>query len=77
MLVWNVTKDDVRVRTIVYDEDVWSPPLVRKVPVDRSISLDVSDDMKDGALPLGDVIQAIDDRANKLYGTSEKPDITQ
>jgi len=75
MMVWNVTKDDIRVRSIVYEEDVWSPPLVREVPVDRSIMLDVSDDMKNGAMPLGDVIQAIYDRANKLYGTDEKPDI--
>ena len=77
MMVWNVTKDDIRVRSIVYEEHVWSPPLVRKVPVDRSIMLDVSDEMKDGAMPMGDVIQAIYDRANKLYGTNESPDITK
>ena len=29
MLVWNVTKDDIRVRDTVYEENVWSPPLVR------------------------------------------------
>jgi len=75
MMVWNVTKDEIRVRDIVYDENVWSPPLVRKVPVDRSIMLDVSDKMKAEAMEMGDVIQSIYDRANKLYGTNEKPAI--
>ncbi len=53
MMVWDVTKDKIRVRDIVYEENVWSPPLVRKVPVDRSIMLDVSDKMKDGAMEHG------------------------
>jgi len=75
MLVWNVTKDDIRVRDIVYEENVWSPPLVRQVPVNRSIMLDVSDEMKAGAMNMGALIQLIYDRANKLYGTNEKPDI--
>ena len=75
MMVWNVTKDKIRVRDIVYDENVWSPALVRKVPVDRDIMLDVSDDMKNQAMDMGDVIKAIYERANKLYGTNEKPDI--
>ena len=75
MLVWNVTKDNIRVREIVYDENVWSPPLVREVPVDRSIMLDVSDEMTEGVMDMGDIIQGIYDRANKMYGTNEKPDI--
>ena len=58
-----------------YEEDVWSPPLVRKVPVDRSIMQGVSDEMRNGAMDIGDVIRSIYDRANKLYGTNEKPDI--
>ena len=75
MMVWNVTADDIRVRDIIYNEDVWSPPLVREVPVDRSIMLDVSDDMSDHAMDMGDIIQGIYDRANGLYGTNEKPSI--
>jgi len=76
MMVWNVTKEKITVRDVIYNEDVWSPPLLRKVAVDRSIMLDVSDQMKDGALPLGDIIKAIYERANKLYDTNEKPDIS-
>ena len=69
MMVWNVTKDEMRVRDIVYDENVWSPPLARKVPVDRSIMLDVSKEMKAGAMDMGNIIKSIYERANKLYGT--------
>ena len=76
MMVWNVTKKKITVRNIVYNKDVWSPPLLRKVAVDRKIMLDVSKEMKDGALSMGDVIKAIYKRANKMYGTNEKPDIT-
>ena len=77
MMVWNVTKDDIRVRSIVYEEDVWSPPLVRQVPVDRSIMQEVSDWTVDHAMDMGAVIEAIYERANKLYGTNEKPDISK
>jgi ribonuclease Z len=77
MMVWNVTKNEIRVRDIVYEENVWSPPLVRKVPVDRSIMLDVSEWTVDHAMDMGDVIEAIYTRANKLYGTNEKPDIAK
>jgi hypothetical protein len=45
------------------------------VLVDRSIMLDVSDWTVDHAMVMGDVINAIYERANKLYGTNEKPDI--
>ena len=75
MMVWNVTKDDIRVRSIVYEENVWSPPLLRSVPVDRSIMQSVSPEIAAAAMDMGDVITAIYDRANKLYGTNEKPDI--
>jgi ribonuclease Z len=75
MMVWNVTKEKITVRDVVFDENVWSPPLVRKVPVDRSIMLTESDWTRQHALDMGDVIQKIYDRANKLYGTNERPDI--
>ena len=29
MMIWNVTKDKITVRDVVYNEDVWSPPLAR------------------------------------------------
>ena len=62
---------------IVYEKDVWSPPLVNKVAVDRSIMLEVSEWSSDHAMDMGDVITTIYDRANKLYGTDEEPDIAE
>lgn len=75
MMVWNVTKDNIFVRNVIFDEDVWSPPLLRKVAVDRSIMVTESPWLKEHALEMGDTIQSIYDRANKMYGTNEKPDI--
>lgn len=76
MMVWNVTKDKITVRDIVFNEDVWSPPPARKPPpVDRSIMQTTSDWINQHNMDLGDIIQKIYDRANKLYGTNEKPDI--
>jgi len=76
MMVWNVTKDKITVRDVVFNEDVWSPPPARKPPpVDRSIMQTTSDWINQHNLDMGDIIHKIYDRANKLYGTNEKPDI--
>ena len=76
MMVWNVTKDKITVRDVVFNENVWSPPPARKPPpVDRSIMQTTSDWINQHNLDMGDLIQKIYDRANKLYGTNEKPDI--
>ena len=76
MMAWNVTKDKITVRDVVYNEDVWSPPGAKKAPpVDRSIMQTTSDWVNQQNLDLGDIIKEIYDRANKIYGTNEKPDI--
>jgi ribonuclease Z len=37
-MVWNITKDEIRNRMIVYNEDAWPPPGANPPPpVDRSI----------------------------------------
>ena len=74
MLVWNVTKDAITVRNVIFEEAVWSPPLIRKVPVDRSIMITESDWLLEHTMDMGDVINKIYDRANKMYGTNEKPE---
>ncbi len=74
MLVWNVTKKNIRVRSIQYEEAVWPPPPAKRAPpVDMKAAKDVSDYIKSGNLDVGDVIQKIYDRANKMYGTKLKP----
>jgi ribonuclease Z len=75
MMVWNITKEKITVREVVANENAWSPPLLRNVAVDRSIMLRESDWTRSHAADMSDVIQAIYDRANEIYGTNEKPDI--
>ena len=73
-MVWNITKDDIRVRTISYNPDVWPPPAPQAPPpVDRSITQYTSDWIVEKNLDVTDIIQTIYDRTNKQYGTDEKP----
>ena len=52
MMVWNVTKEDIRVREIILEEHVWPPP-----PVDPRQVVFVSDLVKSGNLYVNDIIQ--------------------
>ena len=59
---------------IVYNEDAWPPPGANPPPpVDRSITQYVSKWIVEKNLDVNDIVQGIYDRANKLYGTNEKP----
>ncbi len=76
MLVWNVTKDDIRVRQVIFEERVWSPPPAQKPPpVDPSIMVTETDYLKRHAMDLGDLIEQIYERANEMYGTNLKPEL--
>jgi ribonuclease Z len=73
-MVWNITKDEITNRMIAYNENAWPPPGAKPPPpVDRSITKYVSKWITDQNLDVGDLVQGIYDRANKLYGTNEKP----
>jgi len=73
-MVWNVTKDDIRVRMSAVDEEVWpSPPLKKKMPPDTSSAVAFSDFTKSGALAFPEVTQPIFDEINEMYGTDIKP----
>jgi ribonuclease Z len=76
MMVWNVTKDDIKVREIVFQESVWSPPLVNYVEVDRSIMETESEWNLSGVLDVKDVIDRTYKLANEKYGTNIKPDVS-
>jgi len=74
MLVWNVTKDDIRVREVSFTEAIWPPPAAQKPqPIDQSVMQTESDWTLSGAADVSDVIQTIYDRANEAYGTDLKP----
>ncbi len=72
-MVWNVTKDDIRVRMAVIDEDIWPQPAVgKKLPPDRSQRIGFSDFVLSGREPFPKVVQKIYDGINAEYGTDYK-----
>ena len=72
-MVWNITKDDIRVRMAVVDEDVWPPPATEKPQVpDPSSEIPYSDFIADGKYDMKDVIQPTYDEINEEYGLDEK-----
>ena len=74
-MVWNVTKDDIRVRMAVVNEEVWPPPATEKpMPPDPSNRIPYSKQILGGKLDVIDVIQPIYDEINEQYGTNEKPE---
>ena len=77
MLVWNVTKDDIKVREVVYNENVWTAPIVARGEIDTSIRESESDFIKSGIANFSDIIAEVYNRTNKKYGTSVKPEVTQ
>ena len=73
-MVWNVTKDDIRVRMAAKDEEVWpSPALKVKIAPDLSTSIAFSEFTKSGVEPFSDVVGPIYDEINELYGTDYEP----
>ena len=74
-MVWNITKDDIRVRMMIFDEDVWPPPATEKPQApDPSLRIPYSDMIGGGKLDVQDVIQPTYDEINKKYGLDEKQD---
>ena len=73
-MVFNVTKDDIRVRMSAIDDEVWpSPALKKKNPPDTSKAIPFSDFTRSGALGLPEVVGPIFDEINEKYGTNAKP----
>jgi ribonuclease Z len=74
-MVWNITKDDIRERMAIVDEDVWPPPATEKPQLpDQSTRIPYSDMISGGRYDMSDVIQPTYDEINKKYGLSEKQD---
>ncbi len=73
-MVWNVTKDAIRVRMSAVDEEIWpSPPQQEKIPPDTASAIAFSDFTKSGALTFPEVVKPIFDEINQKYGTDVKP----
>ena len=74
-MVWNITKDDIRVRRAIVDENVWPPPATEKPQApDPSLRIPYSDMIAGGKSDMKDVIQPTHDEINKKYGLKEKQD---
>jgi ribonuclease Z len=74
-MVWDVTKDDIRVRMAAIDEEVWSSPaLKKKLPPDSSKAVPISDFTKSGFKKYPEVLLSIWDEIHDRYGTDLKPE---
>jgi ribonuclease Z len=72
-MVWNVTKDDIRVRMAIVDEAVWPPPPSEKPLVpDPSLRIPYSDMIAGGRYDMKSVLQPTYDEINEKYGLDEK-----
>ena len=74
-MVWNITKDDIRVRMAAVDEDVWPPPATEPAQApDPSLRIPYSEMISGGKYDMRDVIQPTYDEINQKYGLEEKQD---
>jgi ribonuclease Z len=72
-MVWNITKDEIRVRMAIVDEDVWPPPATEKPQLpDAAQRIPYSDEISGGRLDMKKVLQPTYDEINKQYGIHEK-----
>ena len=72
-MVWNITKDDIRVRMAAVDEDVWPPQPSEKPEVpDPTLKVPFSEFVVKGKYDMKDVIQPTYDAINEQFDLSEK-----
>jgi len=77
-MVWNVTKDDIKVRMAAKDEEVWpSPALKEKIAPDFRNAIKISEFTLSGRETFPDVVGPIYEEINKKYGTDFKPGMAQ
>jgi len=74
MMVWNVTKEGIKVRDIVYNENVWTSPIVERGEIDTSIRESESQFLINGKADMDDVIKKVYDSVNERYGTNVQPE---
>ena len=71
-MVFNVTKDDIRVRMAAVDEDIWPmPSALGNISPDPALQrTKFSDMMLSGRVVHTDILEEIYAEINELYGTS-------
>jgi ribonuclease Z len=69
-MVWNVTKDKIRTRMAVINEDIWPMPSVtEKLPADPNERIGFSDFIQGGREVFTDIIHQAYDATNKQFNT--------
>ncbi|MGI9482373.1 MAG: guanitoxin biosynthesis MBL fold metallo-hydrolase GntH [Hyphomicrobiales bacterium] len=69
-MVWNITKDDIRVRMAVANEDVWPlPSVTEKLPADPNDAVGFSDFIIGGREVFTDLVKEIYAETNEMFGT--------
>jgi ribonuclease Z len=70
-MVFNVTKDDIKVRMAAIDEDIWpTPSVIGSQPADPNLRIGFSDFITSGRVYYKDVLTKLYEDINKEYGTS-------
>jgi len=71
-MVFNVTKDDIRVRMAVIDEDIWpQPSTIPLVPPDPAlVRTELSQDMLDGRVVHRELLEEIYSEINEQFGSN-------
>ena len=69
-MVWNIDKDKIRTRMAVINHDSWPlPSVTEKLPADQSERVGFTEFLIDGREVFTDVVQAIYDETNEMFGT--------
>jgi ribonuclease Z len=73
-MVFNVTKDNIRVRMAAVDESVWpQPSIYPKAAADPKERIGFSKYIRDGRVVFDDVIKLYYDQTNEMFGTDFEP----
>jgi len=73
-MVFNVTKDDIKVRMSAIDEDIWPEPSVTtKLSADPKDRVGFSDYINGGRRVFQDVIEKYYKQTNEMFGTNFDP----
>jgi ribonuclease Z len=68
-MVFNITRDDVRVRMAVVDEDIWPLPPTREFVVDQTQQQTYGEFTRSGELLMREVLEPLWAEINEKYGT--------
>jgi hypothetical protein len=72
-MVFNITKEDIRVRMSAVDEDIFPEPAIRPKQPPPMAGLPFSPFTLSGAAPFPEVMGAIWNEINQAYGTDLQP----